>query len=122
MSKFVGPGPSHEKRIYRAAVSQRLRNTAPIVKNLRVFVKTDTWSSFHVFAPSTVPDPQSLVHENMRVAVPLLPIETLVLRAAQSSVFPINRIIFHLIKNNFNATQFNCIFMYDNNNKTHKCV
>ena len=27
-SKFVGPGPlSYEKRIYRAAVSQRLRNT-----------------------------------------------------------------------------------------------
>jgi hypothetical protein len=30
MSKFVGAGPlSHEKRIYRAAVSQRLRDTAP---------------------------------------------------------------------------------------------
>jgi len=30
MSKFVGTGPSsYEKRIYRAAVSQRLRNTAP---------------------------------------------------------------------------------------------
>ena len=29
MSKFVGAGPlSYEKRIYRAAVSQRLRNTA----------------------------------------------------------------------------------------------
>jgi len=29
MSKFVGTGPSsYEKRIYRAAVSQRLRNTA----------------------------------------------------------------------------------------------
>ena len=28
-SKFVGPGPSsYKKRIYRAAVSQRLRNTA----------------------------------------------------------------------------------------------
>jgi len=28
MSKFVGTGPSsYEKRIYRAAVSQRLRNT-----------------------------------------------------------------------------------------------
>ena len=28
-SKFVGTGPSsYEKRIYRAAVSQRLRNTA----------------------------------------------------------------------------------------------
>jgi len=28
-SKFVGSGPSsYEKRIYRAAVSQRLRNTA----------------------------------------------------------------------------------------------
>jgi len=28
MSKFVGTGPSsHEKRIFRAAVSQRLRNT-----------------------------------------------------------------------------------------------
>jgi len=28
-SKFVGTGPSsHKKRIYRAAVSQRLRNTA----------------------------------------------------------------------------------------------
>jgi len=27
-SKFIGTGPpSHEKRIYRAAVSQRLRNT-----------------------------------------------------------------------------------------------
>jgi hypothetical protein len=31
MSKFVGPGPSsYKKRIYRAAVSQRLRNTAPV--------------------------------------------------------------------------------------------
>jgi len=30
-SKFVGTGPSsYEKIIYRAAVSQRLRNTAPI--------------------------------------------------------------------------------------------
>jgi len=29
-SKFVGTGPSsYEKRIYRATVSQRLRNTAP---------------------------------------------------------------------------------------------
>ena len=29
-SKFVGTGPSYyEKRIYRAAVSQRLRNTDP---------------------------------------------------------------------------------------------
>jgi len=29
MSKFVGTGPSfYKKRIYRAAVSQRLRNTA----------------------------------------------------------------------------------------------
>jgi hypothetical protein len=29
MSKFIGTGPSpYEKRIYRAAVSQRLRNTA----------------------------------------------------------------------------------------------
>ena len=29
-SKFVGAGPlSYEKRIYRAAVSQRLRNTVP---------------------------------------------------------------------------------------------
>jgi hypothetical protein len=28
-SKFVGTGPSsYEKRVYRAAVSQRLRNTA----------------------------------------------------------------------------------------------
>jgi hypothetical protein len=28
-SKFVGTGPSsYEKRIYRAAISQRLRNTA----------------------------------------------------------------------------------------------
>jgi hypothetical protein len=26
-SKFVGTGPSYEKRIYRAAVSQSLRNT-----------------------------------------------------------------------------------------------
>ena len=29
--KFVGTGPSsYEKRIYRTAVSQRLRNTAPL--------------------------------------------------------------------------------------------
>ena len=31
-SKFVGTGPSsYKKRIYRAAVSQRLRNTANIL-------------------------------------------------------------------------------------------
>jgi hypothetical protein len=36
-SKFVGTGTSsYEKRIYRAAVSQRLRNTAPDL----------VWSSF----------------------------------------------------------------------------
>jgi len=30
-SKFVGTGPSsYEERIYRAAVSQRLRNTGPV--------------------------------------------------------------------------------------------
>ena len=33
--KFVGTGPtSYEKRIYRAALSQRLRNTALIVPQL----------------------------------------------------------------------------------------
>ena len=32
MSKFVGTGPSsYKKRIYRAAVSQRLRNTVLVV-------------------------------------------------------------------------------------------
>jgi len=31
MGKFVGTGPSfYKKRIYPAAVSQRLRNTAPV--------------------------------------------------------------------------------------------
>jgi len=41
-SKFVGTGPSsYKKRIYRAAVSQRLRNTAlgsstPIFKNFKI--------------------------------------------------------------------------------------
>ena len=31
-SKFVGTGPSsYEKRIYRAAVSQRLRNTGVVI-------------------------------------------------------------------------------------------
>ena len=47
-SKFVGNGPSScEKRIYRAAVSQRLRNTAlgPLfiyLGNIQNFVKTFT--------------------------------------------------------------------------------
>jgi len=41
-SKFVGTGPSsYEKRIYRAAVSQRLRNTGvadePILKSSQVW-------------------------------------------------------------------------------------
>jgi len=35
-SKFVGTGPlSYEKRIYRAAVSQRLRNTGLDYKDLK---------------------------------------------------------------------------------------
>ena len=37
-SKSVGTGPySHEKRIYRAAVSQKLGNTALVVKTLISF-------------------------------------------------------------------------------------
>jgi hypothetical protein len=37
-SKFVGTGPlSYEKRIYRAAVSQRLRNTVIKDKMLHTF-------------------------------------------------------------------------------------
>ena len=36
-SKFVGTGPSsYEKRIYRAAVSQRLRNTVLEEKNFNL--------------------------------------------------------------------------------------
>jgi len=45
-SKYVGTGPSsHEKRIYRAAVSQRLRNTGPYhdcVYNLQMAYKAET--------------------------------------------------------------------------------
>jgi len=44
-SKFVGTGPpSYEKIIYRAAVSQKLKNTAldkaHFIKNLELLVKT----------------------------------------------------------------------------------
>jgi hypothetical protein len=42
-SKFVGPGPSsYKKRMYRAAVSQTLRNTdvLHIVKEERIFLGT----------------------------------------------------------------------------------
>ena len=46
-SKFVGTGPSsYEKRIYRAAVSQRLRNTA--LRHGTFYVPT---SSYHVIRP-----------------------------------------------------------------------
>jgi hypothetical protein len=42
MSKFVGAGPlSYEKRIYRAAVSQRSRNTFLHVSNPRVQLQED---------------------------------------------------------------------------------
>ena len=44
-SKFVGTGPSsYEKRIYRAAVSQRLRNTD--VEDCNKFIKicSSSWS------------------------------------------------------------------------------
>jgi len=38
-SKFVGTGPSsYEKRIYRAAVSQRLRNTEIDGSNCQLYV------------------------------------------------------------------------------------
>jgi len=42
MSKFVGTGPSsYKKRIYRAAVSQRLRNTVlDLLHAKRSFFKT----------------------------------------------------------------------------------
>ena len=45
-SKFVGTGPSfYKKRIYRAAVSQRLRNTAledaSLHQLLRYYLKSD---------------------------------------------------------------------------------
>jgi len=53
-SKFVGTGPSsYEKRIYRAAVSQRLRNT---VLNLSCFVARHLFSSLENvgFGPHSV--------------------------------------------------------------------
>ena len=41
-SKFVGTGLSScEKRIYRAAVSQRLRNTALDVQEWKMKIKTE---------------------------------------------------------------------------------
>ena len=61
-SKFVGTGPSsYEKRIYRAAVSQRLRNTALRcnirykVQVMKVFVTQPSSAScyFLIFGPNT---------------------------------------------------------------------
>ena len=48
MSKFVGTGPSSykKKRIYRAAVSQRLRNTT-----IRHFKRTAVESHLNIKAP-----------------------------------------------------------------------
>ena len=57
MSKFVGTGPSsYEKGIYRAAVSQRLRNTglehAVVMKSLQMEVTSAkaaifSWTVFY---------------------------------------------------------------------------
>jgi len=47
-SKFVGTGPSsYEKRIYWAAVSQRLRNTGLTSKMLLNILPQSDVSSFH---------------------------------------------------------------------------
>jgi len=41
-SKFVGTGPSsYEKRIYRAVVSQRLRNT--VVERIKLIIVSCVW-------------------------------------------------------------------------------
>ena len=41
-NKYIGTGPSsYEKRIYRAAVSQRVRNTG--LGHVVLLVLTDTW-------------------------------------------------------------------------------
>jgi len=41
--KFVGTGPSsYEKRIYRAAVSQRLRNTALIYTRVTIYYSRES--------------------------------------------------------------------------------
>jgi len=48
MSKYVRTGPlSYEKRIYLAAVSQRLRNT--IISNLHVYTNTTHKLSFIIY-------------------------------------------------------------------------
>jgi hypothetical protein len=48
-SKFVGTGPSsYEKRIYRAAVSQKLRNT--VLEHCNIFKHTlNEYKLFYVF-------------------------------------------------------------------------
>ena len=51
-SKFVGTGPtSYKKRIYRAAVSQRLRNTAvrPLFETFLILRRTVRDKTNHVY-------------------------------------------------------------------------
>ena len=51
-SEFVGTGPSsYEKRIYRAAVSQSLRNTALVYHDLvhtASYIVKDTAQPYHI--------------------------------------------------------------------------
>ena len=61
-SKFVGTGPSsYEKRIYRAAVSQRLRNTDLQHRSVAIF--TAMQSSYEVLSTKSN-DANSLVFRN----------------------------------------------------------
>ena len=49
-SKFVGTGPlSYKKRIYRAAVSQRLRNTALMEQRINLHLKTRCVCSYTLY-------------------------------------------------------------------------
>jgi hypothetical protein len=61
-SKFVGTGPSsYEKRIYRAAVSQRLRNTGletvkrEHTETQRSLSEDRSWSTASLRKPKTSP-------------------------------------------------------------------
>ena len=72
-SKSVGTGhSSYEKRIYRAAVSQRLRNTDVSYYNLKLFKETEDDNNNNNLPPAAFPRDQkhwsptfvTLLHKN----------------------------------------------------------